>query len=294
MDTSASANPAAGFYGASRTVHALGAALRAIAALSPGWGTRAALRLFFTPVPWKLSTRRAVPPGWVPSSWPFEGASLTVYRRPDVPPGRPLVLLAHGWAGSGLQLRPLGEALADAGFDPVLLDFPAHGRSRGWCSTLPQFTRALHAAHGRLGPLHAVVAHSLGALAALHGAAGGLAVQRLVLIAPAAPPGDFLRGFARRLGLAEPVAERMRAHIEVREGVPLAHFEPEWLGPRVVQPTLVVHDEGDRVAPLASSRRVVAALQDATLEPTRGLGHNRVLSDPAVAMSMLGHLVVAD
>src|SRR5262249_9162168 len=154
-----------------------------------------------------------------------------------------------------LQMRVLGDTLAEAGLDPVLLDFPAHGRSGGWRSTLPQFTRAIHAAHARLGPLHAIVGHSLGALATLHTAARGLAVTRLALLAPSPPPALFLRWFAGSFGLAESIPQRMRDHIEEREGIPLHCFEPDWLGARVAKSTLVVHDESDRVAPFAGGQR---------------------------------------
>jgi len=289
MSSPSSANPAAAFYAGSRAAQALGATLRTLDAVAPGWGTSAALRLFFTPLPWKFAMRRPVPPAWTTHAWPFEGVTLTTYRRRDLEAGRPVVLLVHGWAGSGLQMRSLGDALAEAGFDPVLLDFPAHGRSGGWRSTLPQFTRALHAAHARLGPLHALVGHSLGALAALHTAARGLAVERLVLLAPSAPPALFLRWFAGSFGLPDTVPQRMRDRIEAREGIPLQQFEPDWLGARVRQPTLVVHDEGDRVAPFAAGQRVVRALRRSELHPTRGLGHTRVLGDPAVALAVLRH-----
>ncbi|HJV59413.1 MAG TPA: alpha/beta fold hydrolase [Albitalea sp.] len=284
-------NPAAAFYAGSRAAQALGAALRAVDSLAPAWGTRAALRLFFTPLPWKVAMRRPVPALWTVTHWPFEGVRLASYRRSDLPAGRPVVLLVHGWAGSGLQMRRLGDALAEAGFDPVLLDFPGHGRSGGWRSTLPQFARALYGAASRLGPLHAVVAHSLGALAALHTAARGLPLGRLVLLAPSAPPALFLRWFAGSFGLADSVPQRMREHIETVEGVPLHEFEPEWLGRRVAQPTLIVHDEGDRVAPLAVADRIAQALPRAALHATRGLSHTRVLGDPAVAQVALRHLL---
>jgi pimeloyl-ACP methyl ester carboxylesterase len=188
-------------------------------------------------------------------------------------------------------MRAIGDALAEAGFDPVLLDFPAHGRSGGWRSTLPQFTRAIYAAHARLGPLHAVVAHSLGALAALHTAARGLAVQRLVLLAPSAPPALVLRWFAGSFGLSDTVPQRMRERIELREGIPLQQFEPDWLGARVTQPTLVIHDEADRVAPFAAGQKVARSLPDARMHPTQGLSHTRVLGDPTVAMAVLRHLL---
>lgn len=292
--TTTPANPAAAFYAGSRVAQGLGLALRTIDSLAPSLGTRAALRLFFTPLPWKFAKRRAVPAPWMQQQWPFEGTQVVAYRRSDVEAGRPVVLLVHGWAGSGLQMRALGDALAHAGLDPVLLDFPGHGRSGGWRSTLPQFTRAIYAAASRLGPLHGVVAHSLGALAAMHTAARGLPVDRLVLLAPSAPPALFLRWFAGSFGLQPAVSDRMRDRIEVVEGVPLHQFEPDWLGERVEHRTLVVHDEGDRVAPLSASQRIVRALPNAALHTTTGLSHTRVLGDPAVAVSVLRHLLPSE
>lgn len=291
MTSTTPANPAAAFYAASRTAQAMGAALRTLDRVAPAWSTRAALRLFFTPLPWKFAMRRPVHAPWQLETWPFEGVSLTAYRRRDVQPDSPVVLLVHGWAGSGQQMRAIGDALAEAGMDPVLLDFPAHGRSSGWRSTLPQFARAIYAAASRLGPLHAIVAHSLGALAAMHGAARGLPVERLVLLAPSPPPALFLRWFAGTFGLADGLPQRMKEHIEVVEQVPLPEFEPDWLGERIAQPALVVHDEGDRVSPFAGSQRVVRALRQARLHATQGLGHTRVLGDPAVALAVLRHLL---
>ena len=288
--SSAAANPAAAFYAASRPAQLLGAVLRLIDGLAPRWGTHGALRLFFTPLPWKLAMRRTLPAPWAATDWPFEESSVTVYRRTDIAPGRPRVLLVHGWAGSGAQMRALGDAAAAAGCDPVLLDFPAHGRSGGWRSTLPQFTRAIFAVTARLGPWHGLVAHSLGAVAAMHTAAHGLPVRRLALIAPSAPPALFLDWFAGSFGLSRSVSQRMRAQIELREAVDLAEFEPEWLGPRIVQPSVVVHDQGDRVAPFAAGERVVASLPDARLHGTEGLGHRRVLDDAGAIAAVMAHL----
>jgi len=283
------ANPAAAFYAASPVARALGAALRLAERLAPSWGTHSALRVFFTPLPWKLAARRPLPAPWRRSDWPFEGVQMASYRRSDVAPGAPLLLLVHGWAGSARQLRRLGDGLAAAGYDPVLLDFPAHGASGGWRSTLPQFSRALFAATARLGPLHGIVAHSLGALAALHASARGLPAQRLALLAPSPPPAEFLDWFSASFGLDGTAGARMRRQIEQREGVRLAEFEPGWLGARVALPALVVHDEGDRIAPLAGGQRLADSL-GARLHTTRGLGHRRVLDDDEVAARVLAHL----
>lgn len=289
----ATANPAAAFY-AGLVARSLGLALRLSQSVAPAAATRLALRLFFTPLPLKLAARRRpLPAGWAVEHWPFEHGAMAVYRRVPEAEGetaRPTVLLVHGWAGDAQQMLALADALHTTGFEPVMLDFPAHGRSAGWRATLPQFTRALWTASARLGPLHGVVAHSLGALAAAHAAASGLPVQRLALLAPSPPPALFLQWFARSFSLGDSLPQRMGAVIERVEGVPLQRFDPGWLGPRMAQPTLVVHDENDRVSPLAVGQRLAQAVRGATLVVTRTLGHRRVLADAAVVQAVTAHL----
>ncbi|HEY0820621.1 MAG TPA: alpha/beta fold hydrolase, partial [Rhizobacter sp.] len=206
------ANPAAGFY-AGIVARSLGLALRLSQSVAPAAATRLALRLFFTPMPFKWAARRRpLPEGWRVEHWPFEQGAMAVYRRARVRAEaheRPVVLLVHGWAGSAHQMLGLADTLDAAGLEPVMLDFPAHGRSAGWRATLPQFVRALWAASARLGPLHGVVAHSLGAVATAHAAANGLPVQRLALLAASPPPALFLQWFARSLGLGEGIPARM-------------------------------------------------------------------------------------
>ena len=243
-------NPAAAFY-ASPAARGIAALLRGLHRLSPALGTRVALQLFFTPVPTKwLARSRDVPLPWRESRLPFEGGHISVWQRNDVAAGRPRVLLAHGWAGDAQQMRALGDTLAAVGFDPVLLDLPAHGRSSGWRSNLLQWVRALFAVSARFGPWDGVVAHSLGAMALSHALARGLPARRVALVALAPPPWQFLRWFAQAMGTSESLAARMRGHFEQREGASLGHFEPSWLGVRVNQPSR------GRIAPISFKRRM--------------------------------------
>lgn len=286
-------NPAAAFY-ASPAARGIAALLRGLHRLSPDLGSRVALRLFFTPLPTKFLARsRAVPRPWFESRLPFEGGHISIWRRSDVQPGRPKVLLTHGWAGDAQQMRPLADMLAAEGFEPLLLDLPAHGRSSGWRSNLLQWVRALFAVSARFGPWEGVVAHSLGAMALSHSLARGLPARRAALIALAPPPWQFLRWFAQAVGPGEGLAARMRGHIERREGVPLQQFEPAWLGERLVAPTLLVHDRGDLTAPLSGSETLLAGLTAGRLHVTENLGHRRLLSDPVVMQQVVSHLLTA-
>jgi pimeloyl-ACP methyl ester carboxylesterase len=285
------------FYAGSRAARWMGRGMRAAQVLSPGLALRLAMRLFFTPVPSKLAARaRPASAAWRPEAVRFEQGRMVLWRhRPTAADGphpgmRRKVLLVHGWAGDAMQLRLLGDALAADGFEPVLLDFPGHGRSDGWRSTLPQFVRALFAVQARTGPLHAVVAHSLGSLATAHAAARGLAAERLVMVSPPIAPAALVHGFALSFGLGPALARRMREAIQQVEGVPLEEFEPGWLGDRVRQPTLVLHDRDDRAAPLSAAQRLARTLPAARLHVTEGLGHRRILADAAVAAAVIAHL----
>jgi len=230
-----------------------------------------------------------VPAPWRAHRHRFERGAVVSWQRDDSS-GAHRVLLTHGWAGDAQQMRTIGDALAVAGFDPVLFDLPAHGASDGARATLPQWVRALFTVSATLGPWFGVVAHSLGALAVSHAAARGLPVQRLALVAPSPPPALFLRWYAAGLGLSESLAQRMERAIVCREGIGVEQFAPDWLGPRVAQPTLVLHDADDRTAPLASGRALAHALRDARLQLTQGLGHRRILGDDTVVDAVVRHL----
>jgi pimeloyl-ACP methyl ester carboxylesterase len=213
---------------------------------------------------------------------------------PAAAPHAPVVLLVHGWGGHAAQMLPLAEALAARGLRPVLVDMPAHGRSRGSTSALPQFARAIDYVAARLHQqgfeLRALVAHSLGASAAAFVASRGLPIQRLVLLAPPASPPEYTRLFAQVFGLSEPTRAAMQKTIEARQGLPMALFEPESLGRRIRVPTLIVHDRADGVNRFADGQAYAQAIREARLVPTEGLGHRKLLRDARVLGEVAIHV----
>jgi len=77
------------------------------------------------------------------------------------------------------DLTAFASRLLKAGYTVLAMDLPAHGASAGQYSSIPQSARALREA---LGPLYAVIAHSMGAAILTEALYAGLAVQRAVLI----------------------------------------------------------------------------------------------------------------
>jgi pimeloyl-ACP methyl ester carboxylesterase len=279
-------------FGQSRFARWAAFTLRAADQVAPALAARLAVNLFFTPLPTKLSSRGRVPPAWQLERFNTgrEGFALMRLRSEA---GRPRVLLVHGWAGDALQMRPLAEALAGAGFEPILMDLPAHGRSVGWRCTMPQIVRSLFEAQSRLGPLAAIVAHSMGAVASLHAVAHGLRAQRLVALAPSSPPDSVLRWFGEAFGLRQPLLARMRTRIETSERMALHQFEAPWLGAHVKAPVLLVHDRADRLAPVTNSEALLRALPAAQLCATEGLSHRRILGDAQVIERVLAHVAAS-
>jgi pimeloyl-ACP methyl ester carboxylesterase len=278
---------AASYYGQGLFIRLARLGLALTQPVWPGLAVRAALRLFGTPLPprW-LRRARPWPAHWSHERWPFERAGLTLYRDTRAAADAPAVLLVHGWGGHAGQMLPLAEALGQAGLQVLLLEMPAHGRSAGRTSNLPQFARALEYGAARLHAqglnLQAVVAHSLGANAAAYAASRGLALQCLVLLAPPASPYEYTRLFARLFGLNERTRGAMQQRIEAREAILMPQFEPPAVGPRIGVPTLVLHDRSDRINAHADGQAYARAIAGAQLVSTEGLGHMKLLQDTAV------------
>ncbi len=282
------------FYNASPLTRIFRWGLGASQQLWPALAVRAALRLFGTPLPPKwISRRRTWSPDWHIEQWPFEDASITLYSRPVAPPG-PVVVLVHGWGGHAGQMLALADQLSAQGLRPVIIEMPAHGRSRGSFSTLPQFARVLDYVTARLlqqgHTMRALVAHSLAANAGAYAASRGLAAGRLVLLAPPASPLEYTRLFAHVFGLAESTRAAMQRRIEANEGVLMPQFEPAAVGPRITLPTLVVHDRQDSINRFADGVAYSETIAGARLLATEGLGHRKILKDDEVLREVAAFL----
>jgi pimeloyl-ACP methyl ester carboxylesterase len=196
----------------------------------------------------------------------------------------PAVLLAHGWGGNAAQMRGFVFPLLEAGFRVVAYDQPAHGVSEGRLTGLPDFADVLAEVAWHHGGLHAVIGHSLGAMAAaLAEAQGRTQPRKVVLISPPSDLMGYSRRFARWHWMPEPVRDAMQAAIEERYGLPWSELELARLAPRLAAQALVIHDRGDRMVPWKQGEQLARHWQGARLLSTEGLGHRRILVDDAVA-----------
>ncbi|MFZ5781858.1 MAG: alpha/beta fold hydrolase [Pseudomonadota bacterium] len=210
------------------------------------------------------------------------GDGLVAWRWGD----GPAVLLVHGFEGSRSQFGAIVAALRERGFGAIVLDAPAHGDSSGEELTALTFVAAIDRALAQLGPVHAVIGHSMGAAMSFFSVVHSGGAGRVVLIAAPSSLKRELQRFARMVGLSERGARAFIASVERQVGCPAADFDVKRLVGRVGVPTLLVHDQNDRQVPVAEAARTAHALPAAQLMVTRGLGHNRLLADATVVRAV--------
>jgi pimeloyl-ACP methyl ester carboxylesterase len=154
-----------------------------------------------------------------------------------------------------------------------------------------ELARALDDVAARFGPAHAVVAHSLGAMATMLAMEHGwLGVRRLALVAPMLDVATALDVFTAALGVGPRTRKRLERRIARWVGMPIEEFSPEALVSAGI-PTFVAHDHGDRQSPYDDSAVFVSRHQAATLLSTSGLGHQRILRDQDVVKAVAAHVV---
>lgn len=200
----------------------------------------------------------------------------------------PTVLLVHGWNGRATQLGGLVDPLVARGYRVVAFDAIGHGASAGSQSSVPELANCIRQIVDELGGVYAVVAHSLGGAATTFALSRGMEAERAVFISPPVDPRAFLEMFSAALGINDEVRERVKTRVEAQLGVPMQEMLALRIAPEMRIPLLVIHDRYDKEVPFQAGRGLAAAWPGAALIITEGLGHQRILRDPAVTDAAVG------
>jgi pimeloyl-ACP methyl ester carboxylesterase len=277
----------------STSVRALNLGMGALERFAPGLGARWVERIWFAvPTPRRPMRGRAAP-GGTPFELSVDGATVRGRRWGH---GEEIIYLVHGWGSSSAQLSAFIEPLLDSDFSVVAYDALSHGRSDPGPSGPRRSNVLEHAAVLRAvvtahGPAYGVVAHSLGAMAAALAMREGIVPQRAVYVAPMVDVTSYGEPFLRMLGAGQRIWTRFVDRVERRLGVTLSYFDVEALPDELATPpVLIVHDRDDPETGWAGSQELARTWPDARLLTTSGLGHNRILADPAVVSATVAFL----
>ena len=288
--STASTHPATGAATPLPTGRLLRATFGLLERHAPRLGGRLAEHLWFRLPPRADGQTRArrTPAGGEPFDVAWGGG--TVCGRVYGDWGNPTAYLVHGWGGWWQQLSALVPPLLEAGLCVVAVDGPSHGDSGPGrfgrsSTTFVELGEALRAVVGEFGRPTVVVAHSAGAMATMLAMQGEqVHPDSLVFLAPPRTVEPMVRAFAAALGAGERTLGAMVHRAEGRVGMAMDDIDLVAFAAahRALPRLLVIHDRSDAEAPVSGAVELTTAWHDARLQLTDGLGHRRVMWDPAV------------
>jgi len=240
-----------------------------------------ALRLFFSPVNYQLSPAEKL---LLDQARPFQinvrNKKVQCWQWGE----GPIVILAHGWNGRGIQFQPLITALLKADYSVITFDATGHGASEGKTSNYFEFSDTLRTLWHSIDKhrVQAVIGHSLGACALINFASKESYRKLVVLIAPALKLRQLLFETFESHGVPKIVYLNLVQNLEMRHQYSVFSDNPSQLIKRVKNEILIIHDENDKAIPFADSEHMAEMYDHITLKATTGLGHKRILSDKSV------------
>ena len=228
----------------------------------------------------------------------------TTFASPGGPEDRATILFLHGKGGNASEWRTDALRALELGYNVLIPDLRAHGRSGGTLFTLgflekEDLALTLAAAQDSFGVdverigIHAC---SAGSSVALEFAAGRGGVRAIWLESPFAEAREMARHYLSRAthvpaslltltthwAMARAVAKVRRELGVERAGPGLERLDPLAAVARVAAPILLVHGDDDRLVPTRFTRRLAAALPPrSSVWNVAGAGHCHHDDEPA-------------
>ncbi len=130
----------------------------------------------------------------------------------------------HGWSGSSTQLFAFADKLLENGFMVISFDGPAHGKSTGRTTMMPEFLKTIEKINTTFGPFEAAIGHSFGATSLYNAAATFLGIKTFIAIGSGDRFSDTISNFAKKLYLKEYSAKKLQLGLEQTRIIHLDHL----------------------------------------------------------------------
>jgi len=257
----------------------------ALSKLSPARAVKKAVKVFFTPrkhalkpVEYeikKVAVKKELNSGAIYYTWGE---------------GRPVVFI-HGWEGRATQVSSILNELKYE-YQVIAVDAPAHGDSPGTMSHPGLFVDTLFELVDEIGPVHAIVGHSMGGGSAVYAAMSGIEAERIISIAGPSNFFDVVDGFANFIGLKGKAKLDFLSFSERFVGIPYMQMTPEDFTYNPTPSLLILHDELDNEIDIRHAMSYDQSLPNLKVEVSRGLGHRKILYSEETARKISNFLKV--
>ena len=186
------------------------------------------------------------------------------------------VLLVHGWSGRSTQLFTLADKLLEKGYMVISFDGPAHGKSEGNRTMMPDFIETVTQLDEEFGPFISAVGHSFGGMV-LYNTANILNFKNFVTIGAGDKISTIIDRFVFNLGLKPTIGRRLKTHYDQLWNMDINTFSSSKCAEDITCPVLIVHDSKDADVAVSCALSIRQKLTNGVLFITKGLGHTKIL-----------------
>jgi len=195
---------------------------------------------------------------------------------------RKKVLLVHGWCGRSTQLFTFADKLLENGYMVISFDGPAHGKSSGKTTMMPEFLKTIKKINTTYGPFEAAIGHSFGATSLYIAASDFLTIKSLIAVGSGDKISDIILNFSKNLYLKEKSAQLIQSRLEKKWNLKVNDSSSSTVARKINIPVLVVHDVTDGDVPVRCAYEIRKNLKRGSLLITNGLGHTKILRNEEV------------
>jgi len=200
------------------------------------------------------------------------------------------VLLVHGWAGRSTQLFMIADKLLEKGYMVISFDGPAHGKSTGKTTAMPEFLETINEIDKQYGPFDAAVGHSFGGMSLYNSVATNFKIKKLVTVGAADKISDVILNFTNNLKVRPIVAKKIKKRFDKKWQQDIDSHSSSIVAKKIKIPTLVVHDTNDGDVPVSCAINIRQNLQEGNLLITKELGHTKILRDKKVTSEIVNFI----
>ena len=201
------------------------------------------------------------------------------------------VLLVHGWSGRSTQLFAFADKLLENGYMVISFDGPAHGKSTGKTTMMPEFLKTIQKINTTFGPFEAAIGHSFGATSLYNAAATFLDIKTFIAIGSGDRISDIISNFVKNLYLNEKSAKKIQLGLEKKWMIHVDDFSSSAVAKKIKIPVLVVHDTIDGDVPVSCAYRIRQNLEKGSLLITNGLGHTKILRNNEIVHKSIKFII---
>ena len=203
----------------------------------------------------------------------------------------PRILLVHGWSGRASNMIKIIQKLKQNNFDIYAFDAPAHGKSKGSNTNLPEFISCIESLAAKLNPVHALVGHSLGGFACVYCAAKKIKLDKIILLCPVNNIFQLFENFFNHARLKLKTRELMINYFFKKTGIKInGELASEKLVKQIKSKVLLIHDQSDKQLSILESNKIKKNIVNGTVYFTKGLGHSRILRNSNVIDKIVSFL----